>query len=281
MADGLESLAGWPGEHRAAGWVARDGRRAVAGAVDHVLPLASVTKVLTALAVLVAVEEEVLSLDEPAGPEGSTVRLLLCHASGLPFQGRTPISEPGARRIYGNAAYELLGELLSERTGFAYADYLTQAVCQPLGMDATTVAGSPAAGGSGTVSDLLRLGAELLQPDRILSAETVAEATRPQLPELDGVLPGFGRQRPNPWGLGLEIKGTKAPHWTPGTASPATFGHFGQSGSFLWVDPEAGVACASLSDQPFGRWARSAWPELGDAVLAAVRSGHPTHTGPD
>ena len=281
MGDGLASLADWPGEHRGAGWVARDGRRALAGDVDHVLPLASVTKVLTALAVLVAVEEEVLALAEPAGPPGATVRLLLCHASGLPFQGRTPISDPGVRRIYGNAAYETLGELLAERTGFAYADYVAQAVCRPLGMDATTVTGSPAAGGSGTVRDLLQLGAELLEPTRILAPETVAEATRPQLPELDGVLPGFGRQRPNPWGLGVEIKGPKSPHWTPGDASPATFGHFGQSGSFIWVDPEAGVACASLSDQGFGSWARAGWPVLGDAVLAAARRGHPTHPGPD
>ena len=280
MGDGLESLASWPGEHRAAGWVARDGRQAMAGEVDHVLPLASVTKVLTALAVLVSVEEEVLDLDEPAGPPGSTVRLLLAHASGLPFKGRTPISDPGVRRIYGNAAYELLGELLTERTGFAYADYVAQAVCQPLGMTATAVTGSPAAGGSGTVRDLVQLGAELLGGGRILAPETLAEATRPHLPELDGVLPGFGRQRPNPWGLGVEIKGSKAPHWTPGDASPATFGQFGQSGSFLWVDPEAGVACASLTDRGFGSWARTAWPQLGDAVLAAARSGHPTHTGP-
>lgn len=281
MSDGLESLAHWPGEHRGAGWVARDGRHALAGDVDGVLPLASVTKVLTALAVLVAVEEEVLELDEPAGPPGSTVRLLLCHASGLPFEGSTPIAAPGVRRIYGNAAYEVLGELLAERTGFRYGDYLTQAVLQPLGMAATTVAGSPAAGGLGTVRDLLQLGAELLGAGRALAAETLAEATRPQLPELDGVLPGFGPQRPNPWGLGVEIKGTKAPHWTPGAASASTFGHFGQSGSFLWVDPEAGVACASLTDRGFGRWARSAWPVLGDAVLAAVRSGHPTHGAPD
>lgn len=280
MDDGLASLDTWPGVHRAAGWVARDGRRAAAGDVDHVLPLASVTKVLTALAVLVAVEEEVIDLEEPAGPPGATVRLLLCHASGLPFQGRTPIAEPGRRRIYGNAAYEELGRLLAERTGIAYAEYVAEAVCGPLGMQATVVAGSPAAGGRGSVSDLLRLGAELLTPGRILAEETVAEAARPQLPDLAGVLPGFGRQRPNPWGLGFEVKGSKSPHWTPDGASPATFGHFGQAGSFLWVDPEAGVACASLSDQPFGGWARTAWPALGDAVLAAARSGHSAHTPP-
>lgn len=280
MTTGLESLERWPGQHRGAGWVDRSGRWEAAGAVERPLRLASVTKVLTALGVLVATEEEVLALDEPAGPPGSTVRLLLCHASGLPFEGTTPIAEPGTRRIYGNAAFEHLGDLLAERTGMSWAEYVREAVCRPLGMDATELRGSPAAGAHSTVADLLRLGAELLDPQVILSPETVAEATTAQLPDLDGVLPGFGRQRPNPWGLGLEIKGSKSPHWTPASASPATFGHFGQSGSFLWVDPDAGVACAGLSDQPFGDWAREAWPVLGDAVLTEARRGRSAHNAP-
>jgi len=253
--------------------VTRDGRQATAGDATAVLRLASVTKVLTALAVLVAVEEEVVALDEPAGPPGATVRLLLAHASGLPFDGRTPIAQPAQRRIYGNAAYEVLGELLEARTGLPAGRYIHEAVCQPLGMADTTVPGSPAASGRGTVADLLRLGAELLAPTRLLAPETLAEATTVQHPGLDGVLPGFGRQRPNDWGLGLEIRGTKSPHWMPAEVSPATFGHFGQSGSFLWVDPEAGVACAGLSDTPFGDWARAAWPVLGREVLAAAQRG--------
>ena len=280
MPTGLETLASWPGTRRGAGWVRADGHTESAGDVDHVLRLASVTKVLTAMAVLVAVEEEVLALDEPAGPPGSTVRLLLCHASGLPFEGRAPIAAPGQRRIYGNSAYELLGSLLAERTGVPYADYVDEAVCRPLGMKATSVHGSPAADGRGSVADLLRLGQELLAPGRVLDAQTVAEAARPQLPDLVGVLPGFGPQRPNPWGLGFEVHGAKSPHWMPAEASPATFGHFGQSGSFIWVDPEAGVACASLSDQPFDRWARTGWPRLGRDVLAAATLGRTAHAPP-
>jgi CubicO group peptidase (beta-lactamase class C family) len=274
-------MEGWPGTHRAAGWVRRDGGLELAGDVDHVLRLASVTKVLTAVAVLVATEEEVLDLDEPAGPPGSTVRLLLSHASGLPFDGRMPINEPGRRRIYGNAAFEVLGELLTERTGIALADYVREAVCLPLGMEHTVVPGSPAASGRGTVRDLLRLGLELLAPTTILSPETVAVATAPHLPELAGVLPGFGRQRPNPWGLGVEVHGTKHPHWMPAEASPEAFGHFGQSGSFLWVDPRAGVACASLSDQGFGDWARTGWPVLGRAVLEVAAMGHLAQSTPE
>lgn len=238
-----------------------------AGEVDGLFPIASVTKVLTAVAVLVAAEEEIVHLDEPAGPSGSTVRLLLCHASGLPFDGSTPIAPPGTRRIYGNTAFEVLGDLVAARSGMEFAQYLAEAVLGPLSMDRTELLGSPAHGGRSTVSDLLRLADELLAPARIIDRATLVEATSVQLPGLPGVLPGFGRQADNAWGLGVEVHDHKSPHWMPDEASPTAFGHFGQSGSFLWVDPVAGVACAALCDQPFGDWAIEAWPRLGAAVL--------------
>jgi CubicO group peptidase (beta-lactamase class C family) len=84
------------------------------------------------------------------------------------------------------------------------------------------------------------------------------------------VLPGFGRQDPCDWGLGVELRDGKHPHWTGRRNSPQTFGHFGQSGSFLWVDPVAGVACAGLADRDFGPWAADAWPDLADRVLAEL-----------
>ncbi len=85
-----------------------------------------------------------------------------------------------------------------------------------------------------------------------------------------GVLPGFGRQEPNDWGLGLELRDHKSPHWTGSRNSERTFGHFGRSGTFLWVDPEPGIALACLTDLAFGEWAKAAWPELSDAVLAEL-----------
>lgn len=267
---GLELLEGWPAQHRAAGWLARDGRSARAGDAERVFPLASVTKLLSAAAVLVAVEEEIVHLDEPSGPPGSTVRLLLAHASGLPFEGDEPIAPPGQRRAYGNAAYERLAALVEERSGMRFATYLDEAVLQPLAMASTTLTGSAGAGASSTLEDLLRFAGELLAPGRVLAATTLQEATTPQLPDLDGVLPGYGRQSPNPWGLGFELRDAKSPHWTPPSASPATFGHFGQSGCFLWVDPDAGVACAALTDEPFGDWAFQAWPALGESALHAA-----------
>jgi len=243
----------------------------MAGDTSSPFALASVTKLLTATAVLVGVQEEILDLDEPAGPPGSTVRLLLCHASGLPFDDGGPLTPPGRRRVYGNPAYDVLANLVAERARVPFETYVREGVLDSLGMEATTCSGSPAHGARSTLGDLLRFADELLTPGRVLAPELLAEATTAQLPDLDGVLPGFGTQRPNPWGLGFELKGAKVPHWTPVSASSRTFGHFGQSGAFLWVDPVAGVACAGLSDRAFGDWAVEEWPALGADVLAAAR----------
>ena len=91
-----------------------------------------------------------------------------------------------------------------------------------------------------------------------------------QFPGLGGILPGFGRQTPNDWGLGLEMRDAKAPHWTGSRNAPETIGHFGRSGTFLWVDPVAGIALGCLTDLAFGQWAVEAWPPFADAVLAAA-----------
>ncbi|MDH6131779.1 CubicO group peptidase (beta-lactamase class C family) [Kitasatospora sp. MAA4] len=245
------------------------------GPQEHPFPLASVTKLLSAYAALVAVEEGVFELDDPAGPEGSTVRHLLAHTSGLAFDEHRTMAAPGTRRLYSNAGFDVLAETLAKASGIPFAQYAAEAVFQPLGMAATyldTAHRAPAgAGGVSTVADLARFAAELQAP-RLLDASTVAAATREvAFPGLSGVLPGFGHCRPNDWGLGFEIRGEKSPHWTGTTSSPGTFGHFGQSGTFLWVDPAAGAACVALTDRDFGPWAAEVWPEFTDAVLDELR----------
>ncbi len=240
------------------------------------------TKLATALAILVAVEEGTTALDGPAGPPGSTVRHLLAHASGLgPDDASVPVAPPARRRIYSNAGYAALGRHLADRAGIPFATYLDEAVLTPLGMTATrpvdlTGAGGPdlaVAGLAGPVADLAALAREWAAPS-LISEATWREATRPQWPDLDGVLPGFGRFTPCPWGLGPEVRGEKQPHWTGRTCSPATFGHFGQQGAFVWIDPEAGLAVAGAADRSFGPWAARAWPELADRLVAA-RAGGP------
>ena len=245
--------------------VAPEVERAVHGAVEHEFRWASVTKLTTALATLVAAEEGVVDLDEPAGPPGSTVRHLLAHASGLPFHGDEPIAEPGKRRIYSNTGFEQLAAHVEAAAEIPFADYLRAAVFEPLEM-AAELRGSAGADVHGTLGDATRLARELLRPT-LVAPETFAEATSVQFPGLGGVLPGIGRWDPNDWGLGFELKDAKNPHWTGTRNSPRTFGHFGGAGTFLWVDPEVDLACVALSDREFDDWALEAWPRLSDAVL--------------
>jgi CubicO group peptidase (beta-lactamase class C family) len=239
------------------------------GDEGHEFAWASVTKVVTALAALIAAEEGIVDLDEPAGPPGSTVRHLLAHASGLPLDGERPIAVPGERRIYSNAGFEVLARTVAEKSEMPFVEYLSHAILDPLEF-AGELRGSPASGLYGTLLDLLELGQELLRPT-LVSEETLAEATTVAFPGLAGVLPGFGRMEPNDWGLGFELRDEKAPHWTGIRNSPRTFGHFGRSGTFLWVDPEANLACGCLGTREFGDWAKEAWPALSDAVLAEAR----------
>ncbi|MGH9023730.1 MAG: serine hydrolase domain-containing protein, partial [Acidimicrobiia bacterium] len=228
----LARVDNWPAETPAVGVTRAGGVLDTRGPVDQRSTLASVTKLLTTLAVLVAVEEGTLNLEDPGGPVGSSVAHLLAHASGLGAEGGI-VRPPGERRIYSNAGFELLGEILEERHGIPYETYVSEAVLQPLGMTSTTAKGSPASGALGTVNDLLALGRELLNPT-LVSASTLGRATSPAFPGLAGVLPGFGPRAPNDWGLGFELRDGKSPHWTGSSNSPSTFGHFGRSGSFLW-----------------------------------------------
>jgi CubicO group peptidase (beta-lactamase class C family) len=259
----------WPVGHAAAAVVGPEGVRATAGDTDRVFELASVTKPLAAYALLVAVEEGAVDWDTPAGPEGSTVRHLAAHCSGLSFADGVVQAAPGTRRIYSNVGFEVLGETVAEAAGMPFARYLHEAVLAPLGMADTALEGSPAADGVSTVADLARFASELQAPT-LVHRDTLTEATTVAFPGLDGILPGYGRQRPNDWGLGFEIRDGKSPHWTGAGSSPRTFGHFGQSGTFLWVDPDAGAACVVLTDRDFGPWAVEAWPTYTDGVLAAL-----------
>jgi CubicO group peptidase (beta-lactamase class C family) len=268
----LATVRDWPVDAAAVAVLDTGGVVARVGP-DEPMRWASVTKLVTALAVLIAAERGDVSLDEPAGPPGATVRHLLAHASGMGPEDDAPLAAPGKRRIYSNRGFEVLGDLVSARVGKPFPGYVTAEVLEQLGMTGTRLTGSPAHGISGPLRDLAALGAELLVPT--LAAGLRAEATRVAFPGLPGVLPGFGRQSPNDWGLGFELRDGKSPHWTGSTNSPATFGHFGQSGSFLWVDPEAGLACACLTGTPFGEWAATHWPRLSDLVLAETGMSRP------
>lgn len=268
LADAVHAALDWPVDTVAVAVVAADGTvLASVGDQDREFRLASVTKPLAAYAVLVAVEEGAVEWDQPAGPDGSTVRHLAAHTSGLSFSDGTVQAAPGTRRIYSNVGFEVLGDTVAEAAGMPFAEYLHQAVCEPLGLVSTRLEGSPAADAVSTAADLARFVAELQAP---VLTHTLDEATRVAFPGLDGILPGYGRQKPNDWGLGFEIRDGKSPHWTGVGSSPRTFGHFGQAGTFLWVDPDAGAACVVLTDRDFAEWSVQAWPPFTDGVLAAL-----------
>jgi CubicO group peptidase (beta-lactamase class C family) len=268
--DALGEIDRWGARTAAAGVVAAGEERGTHGPRGTRLRWASVTKLLTGLAVLVAVEEGTVDLDEPAGPPGATLRHLLAHASGLPLDDGPPLMAPERRRIYSNAGIEQAAALVAERAHMPFEDYLRTAVLEPLRL-AGALHGSPAWGYRGPLDDLLALGRELLAPT-LLAPETLAEAVSVQFPGLSGVLPSFGRMEPNDWGLAFELRDAKSPHWTGARNSPQTFGHFGAAGTFLWVDPVLGAACSVLTDREFGPWAIEAWPRFSDAVVVAVRN---------
>ncbi|MEO6957657.1 MAG: serine hydrolase domain-containing protein [Antricoccus sp.] len=263
-------IASWPVTHASAVVLADDGRVvAEYGDQNRVYRLASVTKLIAAYAALIAIEEGVFELDDPAGPDGSTIRHLLAHASGLDFESPKVVAAPGHRRIYSSPGFAALAEEMAQKSGIPFAEYARQAVLEPLQMTATTISGATGKlddGADSSCADLKKFAAELLNPT-LVSRQTVDAATVPVFAGLDGVLPGFGRQTPNPWGLGFEIRGAKSPHWTGTRNSTQTFGHFGQTGTFLWVDRQAQKACIALTDHDFGPWAVEAWPSFSDAVI--------------
>lgn len=240
------------------------------GDVGRVFALASVTKPIVAWSVLVAVERGLIGLDDPAGPEGATVRHLLAHASGLPVEGRRPVAAPEKRRIYSNEGFDVLGEVLESATGLAVSEWVRETVCGPLGMRTADIPGSPAHSGIASADDVSLFGAELARPT-LISEPLAALAALSQFPALAGVVPGYGRFSPCPWGLGLEIRGEKSPHWTAPDASARTIGHFGQSGSFVWADRDLCASAAFVGADPFGPWHHDNWSALNSALLRLAR----------
>ena len=245
----LRTIDDWEAPFAAAGVVRADGRVATHGRRDEAVRWASVTKLLTGLATLVAVEEGVVELDD-------RLRRLLSHAGER-------------RRTYSNDGIEAAAALVAVGARMPFDEYFRDAVVVPLGLQGA-LQGSPASEYVGPLDDLLALARECLAPT-LVARETLDEATTVQFAGLAGVLPGWGRQEPNDWGLTFELKNGKSPHWMGSLTSPRSFGHFGQSGTFLWVDPELGAACGVLTTRDFGGWAKAEWPPFSDAVVRELR----------
>ncbi|WP_297008468.1 serine hydrolase [uncultured Corynebacterium sp.] len=288
----LAETGGWPVDTVAAAVVRRaaDGSTSVAttGGRHRVFALASVSKLVTAYAVLIAVSEGCFTLDDTVGgvaaaggrpvdgPQDATVRDLLAHASGVGFRDRTREKDAHVRRIYSSAGFEILADLVTvsvSEVGLDFAGYVDAAVRSPLGIPSAelVIGGSAGHGFRGSVGALTRLAVEFLSPT-LLPEDLWDEALRPQFPDLDGVVPGYGRQRPCPWGLGVELHGHKSPHWLPPEMPGDVAGHFGQSGTFLWFHRATGTAAVVLTDRAFGDWARRRWDGFNSDLWAALQA---------
>jgi CubicO group peptidase (beta-lactamase class C family) len=263
----LDLTAGWPVPRVAAAVLHGSEVVATSGDRHHRFRLASISKPIAAWATLIAVEEGTLSLDTAVGQPGCTVRHLLAHAGGYPFEGDEPIAPPARTRIYSNTGFELLADALAAAASLPFDRYLHEAVFEPLAMRRSELVDSPAHGVHAALDDVVAFVTEVVRPT-LLAPATAAEAVRPQYPDLSGIVPGVGRFERCPWGLGFELRGEKSPHWTGSRNSTATFGHFGGAGTMFWVDPDADTALIALADQEFGPWALEAWPALSDAVLS-------------
>lgn len=266
----LDLIRTWPVPTAAAALLDETGEIVDAeGPLDHEFRLASLTKVFTGWAAMVAVEEGSVTLELAAGQPGCTLEHLLSHAGGYPFEGAEPISAPGERRIYSNTGVELAAEVIATATGVDFAVYLAEAVLAPLELGSSELRGPVSHGLWSSVADVVTFLDELQRPT-LLSPDGAAAVVRPHFPGLGGIVPGVGRFDECPWGLGAEIRGNKWPHWTGRRNSEQTFGHFGGAGTMMWVDPETGGALVALTDRPFDAWPDSPvrrWSELSDAAL--------------
>src|SRR4051812_7931960 len=139
--ESLQAIDAWGAQIAAAGVVRADGVVATHGPRDVPVRWASVTKLLTGLAALVAVEEGVVELDE-------RLRRLLSHAGDR-------------RRQYSNEGIEEAAELVATAAEMPFDQYFHEAVVVPLGLRGS-LQGSPASEYVGPLDDLLALGRECL-----------------------------------------------------------------------------------------------------------------------
>ncbi|WP_218042764.1 serine hydrolase domain-containing protein [Steroidobacter gossypii] len=160
-------------------------QRRVAATSHTLYPLASITKPITATALMVLVEQGRIDLDNPidgylgtqkitakiGDPKDATVRRVADHTSGLPLHAmfvyrdelasRSPMEEmirryavltapPGEAHVYSNMNYGLLGYAIERVSGKTYAQFVTEQVLAPLGLHESVIPESIGLDGSAT-----------------------------------------------------------------------------------------------------------------------------------
>ncbi|MEM0985840.1 MAG: serine hydrolase [Pseudomonadota bacterium] len=183
--------------------------------------------------------------DAPITAERSAFDLALSFPRG---------AEPGTRFNYNTAETQLLLELIRRVSGKTAADYLSEALWQPLGMryNAAWILDAPGEDGAeiggamfnATLRDWARFGWFMAQDgawngERLVQADWVAQATRSTEPHLMR-----GNVHPDPE-LGYAYQ-----WWT---RADGTFQASGAYGQLIYVDPANGLVIAKASAWPDAR----------------------------
>ncbi len=254
--------------------------------LDTIFDAASLTKVVaTTSSMLKLIEEGRVRLADrvtvylpefQGGTSEITVRHLMTHYSGLrpdvdlvpEWSGYEtgiqkalidkPVAEPGARFIYSDINFVLLGEIVRRVSGQPLEAFSRDQIFLPLGMTDTSFLPSSAllpriaptqklhgvvhdpttrfmggvAGHAGvftTADDLSRFARMVLrQGAPLFSPLTIAAATRVQSPAGQSALRGLG------WDIDSPFAGNRGDLFPIGS-----FGHTGFTGTSLWIDPSS------------------------------------------
>jgi CubicO group peptidase (beta-lactamase class C family) len=263
-------VQGWPGAAAVVLFRLKDGnveRIDEEGDLSAVRAWASVSKMAVALAFGVEVDWDLHQFTQNFGPHGATLANLLSHSSGLGFEVGDPSVPIATKRVYSNAGFDHAVDFVLKDDDAAH--WLEDRIFLPLGMESTYLRGRPCADVHGSTEDMVTLGVAWLRPDGV-SAQTRDRQIKAYLPELNGIVPGFGRFSPCPWGLGPELRGNKE-HWM-GDWPAESFGHFGQSGTMLLLNADEQIGLAATTTQPFGPWAVQLWPTWTSAMRQRILS---------
>ena len=113
-------------------------------------------------------------------------------------------------------------------------------------------------------------------------AETVDEMLSTQFGELPGTVEALATWDACPWGLGLDVRGTREPHWTGDALTATANTHFGSSGTLAWIDRERGLGLVALASRSSysGWWSRAGgWADLSAAVVASATARPSARSG--
>jgi CubicO group peptidase (beta-lactamase class C family) len=102
---------------------------------------------------------------------------------------------------------------------------------------------------------------------QLLAPATVIEATRNQLAPMKDVPDEDRRFRP--WGFGWRLQWASHANSFGDLVSPATFGHWGATGTMLWIDPESNAFALVLTTQPLSE-SQASFQRLSNAIVAAL-----------